>query len=312
MYQQTQLQLNWALDTADLDDAYTDFIQSRQAMRCTPGTLRWYGFTAGRFVDWLKETGVYRPEEISARYVRAYLSGLFANGLCDSTIHGHARAVRTLVRFLHHEKYIPDPIVFDMPAVDKKRLLVLSVSEILKVLSACLTIRDKMVIHLLADSGIRRAEACALNWGDVNIETGLIRVLRGKGGKYRKVVIGESSRKVLLAYQKTVCHYDNDPLIQTKTGTRLTLSGMQSAFMRISERAGVKVTPHALRRTFATLSHRAGMDLFELQDLMGHASLDMTKHYIQMLDEDLLEAHRNHGPIDRYLSEIQTEEGLLK
>jgi len=312
MYQQTQLQLNWALETVHLDDAYTDFILSRQAMLCTPGTLRWYGFTAGKFIKWLKENGVNKPEEISARYVRAYLTKLHSIGLCSSTIHGHARAVRTLVRFLHQEKYIPDPIVFDMPALEKKRLLVLSPIEVQRVLSACLTLRDKMVILLLADSGIRRAEACALNWGDVDIETGLIRVLRGKGGKYRKVAIGVSTRQVLLVYQKTVCHYDNDPLIQTMTGTRLTLSGMQSAFMRISERAGVKVTPHALRRTFATLSRRGGMDLLELQALMGHASLDMTKHYIQMLDEDLLEAHRNHGPIDRYLSEIQTEDGILK
>ena len=72
--------------------------------------------------------------------------------------------------------------------------------------------------------------------------------------------------------------------------------------MRISERAGIKVTPHALRRTFATLSRRSGMDLLELQALMGHASLEMTKRYIEMLEDDLIEAHRKHGPIDRYLN----------
>jgi integrase len=62
----------------------------------------------------------------------------------------------------------------------------------------------------------------------------------------------------------------------------LTPGGLRSAFERIGKRAGLKITPHALRRTFATLSRRAGMDLLELQALMGHASLDMTKHYIEM------------------------------
>ena len=104
--------------------------------------------------------------------------------------------------------------------------------------------------------------------------------------------------------QKTVSSNPGYPLIQTKIGTRLSLNGMQSVFMRISERAGIKVTPHALRRTFATLTHRAGMNLMDLQALMGHASLDMTRHYIQMEDEDLINAHREHGPIDNYLSRV--------
>jgi integrase/recombinase XerD len=188
-----------------------------------------------------------------------------------------------------------------MPAVEKKQLLMLTPNEVQQVLKACLTLRDRMIILLLADSGIRKAEACALNWGDVNFECGLIRVLRGKGGKYRRVVIGDITRQILLDYRETGNHGPHDPLIQTRTGTRMTLSGMQSVFMRISERAGLKVTPHALRRTFATLSHRAGMDLLELQALMGHASLEMTKHYIHMLDDDLLEAHKEHGPVDKYL-----------
>jgi len=44
------------------------------------------------------------------------------------------------------------------------------------------------------------------------------------------------------------------------------------------------------------------MDLLELQALMGHASLDMTKRYIEILEDDLIKAHREYGPIDRYIS----------
>jgi len=53
-----------------------------------------------------------------------------------------------------------------------------------------------------------------------------------------------------------------------------------------------------LRRTFATLSLRAGMDVFQLQALMGHSSLEMTRRYVSLLDEDLIKAHKKHGPID--------------
>jgi len=300
---EVQSKNRWGVCTDPLHGAYSDFILSRMAMRCTPGTLRFYHYTAGKFVAWLQQHGVYNPSDICSRHVHAYLAELVSRELSDSYINGHARAIRTLVRYLHQEGYLPDLVMFEMPRIEQKRLLVLSVNELQQVLNSSLIIRDRLIILLLADSsGIRRAEACALNWGNVDAETGLIHIERGKGGKYRKVVIGNKTRQAMLDYQKTVSHNEDEPLIQTKMGTRLTLGGIQSTFMRISKRAGVKVTPHALRRTFATLSRRAGMDLVELQALMGHSSLEMTKKYIQMLDEDLLHAHQQHGPIDHHLN----------
>jgi len=301
MSQKTQQITKWALDSIFLDDAYTDFILSRQAMLCKPSTLRFYSFTAGKFVTWLKENDVNKPADIHARHIRAYLAELDGKGLSDSYVHGHARAIRTFTGFLHKEKYITEIPSFEMPTIDKRRLLVLSAEELQRVIKTCRNPRDKAIILLIADSGIRRSEACALNWGDIDIGSGLVRISIGKGGKYRSVVIGATTRRAILSYRRTVKHSHNSPLIQTHTGTRLTPGGLRSAFVRISERAGIKVTPHALRRTFATLSRRSGMDLIELQALMGHASLDMTKRYIEMLEDDLLEAHREHGPIDRYI-----------
>ncbi|MFZ1040376.1 MAG: tyrosine-type recombinase/integrase [Anaerolineales bacterium] len=55
---------------------------------------------------------------------------------------------------------------------------------------------------------------------------------------------------------------------------------------------------HALRRTFVILSLRAGMDVLHLKAMLGHASLDMVQHYAQMVDDDLLQAHQAHSPID--------------
>ena len=58
---------------------------------------------------------------------------------------------------------------------------------------------------------------------------------------------------------------------------------------------------HALRRTFATLALKAGMNPLHLQGLLGHSSLEMTRRYVQMMDEDLVEAHRLYGPVDHAL-----------
>jgi len=63
---------------------------------------------------------------------------------------------------------------------------------------------------------------------------------------------------------------------------------------------GIHMTLHALRRTFALMSLRSGMDIISSQRLMGHGSVEMTGHYIQMLDADLIAAHKEHG-LDAWL-----------
>jgi len=128
---------------------------------------------------------------------------------------------------------------------------------------------------------------------------GLVTVRRGKGGKARSAVVGASTRRALLAYRRTLADVsDNAPLFQARGGTRFTGSGLRLVYRRLSEQTGICVSPHAMRRTFVILSLRADMDVLHLQALLGHASLAMTMHYAQMVDDDLLQAHKAHSPID--------------
>jgi integrase/recombinase XerD len=299
MLSKTKTTQKWTLASFALLDAYTDFILSRQAMQCTTATLEFYRFTAGKFLSWIEAQSVTTPQEITPRHVRAYLAELTARKLSDWTINDNARAIRTTLKFFHAEGYIPAPIKFDMPRVAKKRLTVLSAEQVSIILKACNSARDRSIILLMVDTGLRRSEVVALNWGDVDFITGLTSVKRGKGGKARSVVIGATTRRALLAYRRTLDNTTNAaPLIQSQTGTRFTGSGFLALFKRIRLKAKVHVTPHSLRRTFVILSLRAGMDPLHLQALLGHATLDMVQHYAQMVDEDLLQAHKTYSPID--------------
>ncbi len=279
----------WALGSIELQDAYTDFILSRQAALCTEQTIQYYHYSCGPFIKWLEGQNVTRPDETSARHVRAYLAELAGRGNSDRTIFDRAGAIRTMVRFWYAEKYLPAPITFTMPKVAKKRLLSLDADTLQKVISACDNPRDKAIIMFMADSGTRRAETIALNWGDVDIQSGLVRISRGKGGKARSVVIGANTRRALLKYRRSITdHADHAPLFQTKGGGRFTGKGFREIFVRLSKRSGVRVNAHAMRRTFAILFLRAGGSSLHLQALLGHASLEMVKHYAQMVDDDLL------------------------
>ncbi len=242
------------------------------------------------------------PEQISARYVRTYLFECKNRQLSDASVHAHARGVRALLRFMYQEGYTSQRITFKMPKVEQRPLPVLNPEEIKELLNACLTLRDVALLLLLIDSGARRGEAVALNWGDVDLKDGTVRIRRGKGKKSRAVVIGLRTRRTLIKYRRSVEYEPGDPLFQTSFGTRLKASGMRMALKRIGKRAGINLYAHKCRRTFATLSLRAGIGPLHLKGLLGHESLEMTLKYVRMVDDDLIQAHKEFGPIDHFLN----------
>jgi integrase/recombinase XerC len=194
------------------------------------------------------------------------------------------------------------PINVKMPRVEQKKMRVLSADELNQILKVCRKLRDKALILFLVDSGMRRSEARSLNWIDVDIPSGVVNIRRSKNKKARSAFIGVKTRRALLRYRRTISHEDNDALFQTQTGTRLTPSGFRQVIRRISEKSGIPFSAHDLRRTFATLSLKAGMNVLHLQSLLGHSSLEMTRRYVQIVEDDLGEAHKEYGPIDRFLT----------
>jgi len=286
---------------SNLNDANLDFLLSRQAINCSPSTIKWYKFTLGKILDWFEEHGVQTPDQISGFLVRSLLGEMAAKGYSDSYIHSYARVIRTFVGFLFRENYISNPITFQMPKLIKKKKQRYTEEDIEKILRACRDKRDRAFILLMIDSGLRRAEVIALNWSDIDLSSGIVRVVRGKGGKPRSVVIGIETRRVLLKYRSEINGKEDQPVFQTISGNRFTAGGLRSWLLRISKRTGINITPHALRRTFATLSIRGGMNLVHLQGLMGHASITTTRDYVGLTEEDLVKAHEKHGPVDRLL-----------
>jgi integrase/recombinase XerD len=254
------------------------------------------------FVAYLKRQSVDRPGDVISMHVRQFLVDVAARGVADTTVHAVARGTRALLRFWQEEGYRTSPIVVPMPHVDRKRLPFLAPEQVRNALGQCSSRRDRALLLFLVDTGVRRAEALAINWGEIDFDRGAVAVARGKGGKARTVVIGDRTTRALLAYRRSLPRSpsNEDPLWQSRSGRRLALAGLRALMTRLSRRAGIRITPHMLRRTFALMALRQGMDLISLQRLMGHADLNMTSRYVAMLDEDLVAAHNRHG-LDTWL-----------
>jgi site-specific recombinase XerD len=281
-----------------LNDVYLDFILSRQAMRVSPTTLVYYENKLKPFILYLDAQAITSLDQVTVRQVRAFLALISERGYKDWTINGFARAIRTFLRFIHNENYTTNLIVFDMPKIRRERLPVLSATQVSDLITQAKP-RDKAIILFMVDTGIRLAELIALRWDNLDLQTGRVRIQCGKGGKARTVVAGSQTRRALLAYRRScIDKSDTASLWQTDEGSPLTRGGMVQVFHRLEKKTGIHFSAHALRRTFCILSLRAGMSPLVVQDLMGHADLTMTKHYAQMIDDDLVLAHKEFSPID--------------
>jgi integrase/recombinase XerD len=289
-----KVQEKWSLASADLHDAYTDFMLSRQATQCTKATLEWYSFTAGRFVQWVAGQGVASPQDITARHVRQYLTNL--EGKSSNTIHGNARAIRTLLIFMHSEGYISQPVKFDMPKLIQKRLSCLTAEQV-KTLLKVSNVRDRALLALAFDTGLRREEIVSLNWNDLDFQTGLIRVTKTNGGKFRSVCAGAKTRRLLLAYRRKVINLES-AMFQTSTGERLRGDAFRHICKRLAKRTDIAFSPHTCRRTAATLLLKSGVDLETLRRILGHSDLSLLNTYVTLLDADIVTTAKIHSPID--------------
>ena len=159
--------------------------------------------------------------------------------------------------------------------------------------------RDRDLLLLMIDTGLRLGEVCRLTVKDVNLENGEIRVLpHGSGikSKPRTVHLGRAARQAIwhhLADREDA--REDDPVFCMAVRT------VQSFVRRLGERAGVKrVHAHRFRHTFAIQYLRNGGDVFTLQRLLGHSSLEMVRHYLAIAQTDTKDAHRRASPADRW------------
>lgn len=177
--------------------------------------------------------------------------------------------------------------------------------------------RDLAVIATFCVTGIREAECSGLNLGSLAGDSGARRIeVRGKGGKVRPIPVTATLEKVLADYlreraalfPKDDLDHPSTPLFVDVRGRRLSVDQIRYLVEKIYVRAGVRAQVpagalvHALRHTFATEALEAGADVVELQELLGHASLETTRRYLSATAQGLRHVIQSH-PAQEALSE---------
>ena len=144
----------------------------------------------------------------------------------------------------------------------------------------CETTRDLAMIDLLSSTGMRVGELVKLNRDDVDFENREC-VVFGKGNKQRRVYFDARTKIHLMRYLKERTD-SNEALFVTllRPHNRLQISGVEITLRKIGRRLNLaKVHPHKFRRTLATMAIDKGMPIEQVQQLLGHQSIDTTLQY---------------------------------
>jgi integrase/recombinase XerD len=174
----------------------------------------------------------------------------------------------------------------------KLAIVPLSVDEVARFWSSFRNARDLAIVGLMLMHGLRSAEVMALNRDDVLLSEGQLRV-RGKGNKLRFLPLAPETTQLLDHYllleRPDPCSAALFVVLKGPArGQRMTPAGLRSLFRHHRRTTGVQLAnPHRFRHTFASDMVRAGISLPALMQLMGHAGIQTTLHYVQVSAQDV-------------------------
>jgi len=305
------------------------WIEDCHSQGFSPKTLKERPGFIQRLIWWFRhEEGIDEPtiEDLDTPTIRRFLSylrepneeGRFGNPHTHcrepakpSTVFGYWREITAFCNWLTAEGYFDASPIANLkrPKVPQHLIEPFTEAQVKALLQAtnetASPTRNKVIIVLLAETGLRVSELASLTVGSVQHES--ITVL-GKGNKKRMVYLGTTTRRLVRTYisKERGEAEDSDALFiadgGTKKGEPFTPNGIRIMLRNLGKLAGVdsvRCSPHTFRHFFAVQSLRHGMSGYELMRLLGHTELDMTKRYLNLTNEDLQRAALRSSPIDR-------------
>ena len=291
----------------------TEFIRYLSAeRRYSPLTVRNYKHDVEQFLAWLDcDESRFDPRSVTTEQIREWIIFRTEEGkLSAGSMNREVASLRAFFRWLHRTGAVEKDIFRMISMLKTSRRLPAFVPEsrMTTIVSECgpdsedfLTERNSLIILMFYACGLRLAELVGIDRSDFSADYTSLRV-RGKGDKQRMVPILEFLREKILHYlglieRQNICISSEKALFLTHKGKRISRSVVYRTVQEELTRAGVqgKKSPHVLRHTVATHLLNGGADMREIQELLGHASLQATQVYthnsIARLREIYAKAH---------------------
>ncbi len=308
-----------------LEKLVGQFQIANQAEGKSPRTVHWYDERLGMFLRFLrKHEHPLVLGEVGVDEGRAFVVSLqnqttkFANNPMTKTreeklspfyIRSTVQALRAFFHWLQKEGYTQEHKLQALapPKVPKRLVEILTKDEMQQVLdsfdpSTDVGARGQAIFAMVFDRGLRASELLGLNYDDVNLADGWVKVF-GKGAKERIVGITPGAMKALLHYREHFRPQPARPSVEnfflTVDGEPLSYTALKSITYRAAQRCAVpRLEMHLCRHTFATWYLVDGGDSLSLQRILGHSTLTMTSYYVHLAQSYEAMVRRSISPLD--------------
>jgi integrase/recombinase XerD len=240
-----------------------------------------------------------------------FVTGMREAGFTITTYNISIRSFNSFLSWLHEKGHFPDHLKIRQIPGGKRVMKTFSDDQLYRLINwkpdpkSRNEVRLQLLIFLLLDTGVRIDEALRLRVDGVDLENLVVKV-RGKGDRERIVPISVELRKVLYRYMDKcrLTVFPSDYVFCNSTGTHWSYQNACRELTKVCGTLGIDMRDidgffHAFRRKFARNYVREGGNLFYLQQVMGHSSLQTTRGYVTASEEELKEVHRRTGLLGR-------------
>lgn len=249
-------------------------------------------------------------DSLKFQVIRGYVSSMMDRNLDPRTVNLHLSALSTFCSYLVKQDMLQsNPVKEVTRPKEKKRLPSFFTPEALKqyfdspVADDYASVRNRLIVTMLFDTGLRRAEAASLRTGDIDLSRRTISII-GKGNKQRFIPIVDSLCEKIgdyLVVRKAFLEEKPDTeafFLTDKGGPAYVEFVNRIVKNELSSIKGIsgKKTPHTLRHSFATALLNNGADLNSIKEVLGHSSLAATEVYTHNSFEKLKEIYKSAHP----------------
>ncbi len=293
------------------------FIASCRLRAFSEYTLKSYRRGLKDFVQWCEDRDLQSPEGLMPQHLNSYRRGVFhyhnkkGEPLKHSSQMVFLTPVRSLFRWLTEQQFLAFNPAASMDMPRTRQTLprnILTAKEVEVVIgevdvTAPLGLRDRALLEVTYSTGLRRSELADLKVQDVNLSSGWVLVEQGKGGKDRRIPIGERACLWLQKYlydQRPYLLGDKsyDAVFLYNNGKPMSADRIYRTIHGYIEQAniGKQGGSHMLRHAMATHMLEQGADIRFIQKMLGHEQLTSTQIYTRVQDNKLKEVHSQTHP----------------
>lgn len=289
------------------DELLNEFLLDNEFRNNSKKTIENYRSMIQYFLNFVN----VKPEELQLLNIKEYAKYLReqredGSFLSDQTVATYLRQLKVFLKYCESNQYIRFGIAdFKIPKTKKINIRILTNDELLSIFSlfnnnTFCDIRNRLIISLLIDLGLRRVEIFRLKVSD-DFQDEL--VVDGKGSKERTLKKSVYVKELMRKYLKIRSVYNvknSDYLFITDKGDHISYYFLSRLMEVIKKRTGIKrLYLHLFRHTFATNYLVNGGESLKLQIILGHESLEMVRKYVHLANQ--LKLDNSTSYIDNYL-----------